>query len=193
MYPGVVRETDPAYFLTGFRNLLIKDNIIQGAYVLAKDDVRRLALPQNSLYGIWISKNSSHDDVTRGAMAYNGIIVAGNLVDGVEYPYVVSESVSTSLNPARFEDIVFQNNKAINCTSVAGLSNYAQYVNVRLDKYRAINNSWNFISKKTGPPPATALYGYGDRVYVTDHDTSTGSVYEYVFSKPGIFKALTLP
>lgn len=193
MYPAVVLPTAPEYYLTGFNNLLVKNNIIQGAYVLSENRAHRLALPQNSLYGIWLNKNSTHDDITRGALPYNEIRVMGNLVDGVEYPYVVSESVATAQNPARFDDILFQNNDAVHCTSAAGLQNYAQYVNLQLSKYRGMNNSWNFIAKGTSVPPATALFGYGEKVHVTNHDATRGSVSEYIFSKPGIFKAVTMP
>jgi len=62
---------------------------------------------------------------------------------------------------------------------------------MQLSKYLGTNNSWNFIAKESGAPPATALFGFGEKVVVTNRDSNVGAIAEYVFTTAGKFEPIT--
>jgi hypothetical protein len=153
-------------------------------------------MPQSTLYGIWFHKNTVYDKSDQpNVLEWEGIVVSGNVVNGVEYPYVLHEETETASPPLRFTDVVLQGNKAINGSSSTGLANYPLYSNIQLDKYLGIDNSWNHLDVSGGPPPnpggTQVLYGQGEVVHnnVITEFGGAGSKFVpigYVFSGPAL-------
>ncbi len=185
MYPGALTVASPAYYLTGYQDTFISGNRITGAYALSAATGTRLSMPQNTLYGIYLHKNTDYDKSDQpGIIAWTGIEANENKVSGVEYPYAVIETAPVATPPLKFTGIIFRNNSASDCTSGAGYPNMPIRQNLLNDSYIGVNNSWQF-KKKYDPTYfkwSYMLVGVGDKFTITDSNFYVGTPYEYIYN-----------